>query len=102
MALVALVGARLDVVSVLYSLWLCGLFSLRRPALARVWPMFVVFTAVLTPLQYLLALGLPAALCYGRSRALHGGYGCLEVVVDAVEILLADVKKTSKFLSVIA
>ncbi|XP_043222401.1 piezo-type mechanosensitive ion channel component-like isoform X1 [Amphibalanus amphitrite] len=63
-ALVILVGVRLDVVSVLYALWLCGLFSLRRPALARVWPVFVVFAAVLTPLQYLLALGLPAGLCY--------------------------------------
>ena len=65
--LVVLVGVRLDVVSVLYALWLCGLFSLRRPQLARVWPVFVVFAAVLTPLQYLLALGLPAGLCYGKS-----------------------------------
>ena len=67
-ALVILVGVRLDVVSVLYALWLCGLFSLRRPALARVWPVFVVFAAVLTPLQYLLALGLPAGLCYGTDN----------------------------------
>ncbi|KAG8229185.1 hypothetical protein J437_LFUL001057, partial [Ladona fulva] len=80
---VAVVGTRMDVYSIVYSIWLCRLVYLSgrmgrgpkgagstgwgggREALARVWIYFLLTIAILLPLQYVCAVGLPPGLCVG-------------------------------------
>ncbi|XP_049832005.1 piezo-type mechanosensitive ion channel component isoform X1 [Schistocerca gregaria] len=63
MATVGLIGTRLDFYAVLYSFWLCLLFAMRRETAARIWIFYQIFIAVLLPVQYALAVGLPPGLC---------------------------------------
>ncbi|XP_046404278.1 piezo-type mechanosensitive ion channel component isoform X3 [Ischnura elegans] len=78
---VAVIGTRMDISSIIYSIWLCRLVFLSgrmgrgpkgagntgwgggREALARVWLFFLLTIAILLPLQYVLAVGLPPGLC---------------------------------------
>lgn len=66
---VALIGFRLDLYSILHGLWLCILFSLSRNGLSAIWNVYMVFTAVLIPIQYVMAIGLPPGLCIGKLKA---------------------------------
>nr|XP_031827665.1 piezo-type mechanosensitive ion channel component isoform X1 [Nomia melanderi] len=61
--IVALIGTRLDFYSVLYSVWLLLLFSLRRRTISRIWPFFKVFGVIMLPVQYSLVVALPSWLC---------------------------------------
>ncbi|XP_026674428.1 piezo-type mechanosensitive ion channel component isoform X4 [Ceratina calcarata] len=74
-AVVALVGTRLDLYSVLYSFWLLLLFSLRRKTIARIWPIFKIFVIVLLPLQYSFVVAPPSWFCidypWGQSETLR-------------------------------
>ncbi|RZC37773.1 piezo-type mechanosensitive ion channel component 2 [Asbolus verrucosus] len=63
MATVALIGFRMDMYSVIYSIWLCILFNLKRKTLAKVWNCYMIFIALLLPLQYVMTVGLPPTLC---------------------------------------
>ena len=63
--IVANMGIRCDVTSVIYGLWLGVFLLLGRNRSSMVWPMFVGFMAVMLPLQYLLVLGWPPGLCAG-------------------------------------
>ncbi|XP_053604167.1 piezo-type mechanosensitive ion channel component isoform X3 [Plodia interpunctella] len=63
MALIAVIGSRMDVYAVIYSLWLTILVSLKRPKQARVWPAFCVFVAVVVPFQYALCVGFLPQFC---------------------------------------
>ncbi|XP_051158273.1 piezo-type mechanosensitive ion channel component-like isoform X4 [Leptopilina boulardi] len=63
MAIVALIGTRLDFYSVLYSIWLIILFSLKRKTLSRLWPLFKGFVLVLIPIQYAFVVAPPTWLC---------------------------------------
>lgn len=63
---VALIGTRLDFYSVLYSVWLLLLFSLRRRTISRIWPFLKVFGVIMLPVQYSLVVALPSWLCIGR------------------------------------
>ncbi|XP_064467318.1 piezo-type mechanosensitive ion channel component 2-like isoform X2 [Ornithodoros turicata] len=61
--MVACIGVRLDVFSLVTALWLCALFLLRRQHLSCAWPFYVTYLCIVLPLQYLMAMGLPPGLC---------------------------------------
>ncbi|CAL8113936.1 unnamed protein product [Orchesella dallaii] len=61
--LVAVIGTRLDIFSVLYSFWLIPMFCMRREKLATVWLPFIIFISVFLPIQYIFCVGLPPFLC---------------------------------------
>ena len=59
----AVIGIRLDMFAVLYSIWL-GIFLIStRHAVQRLWPVYVSFLLVALPLQYISAVGAPPFLC---------------------------------------
>ena len=60
-------AVRCDISSVVYAIWLGVFLVLGRQNSSIVWPVYVGFLAVLLPLQYLLVLGWPPALCLGKS-----------------------------------
>jgi hypothetical protein len=66
MATVALIGTRMDLYAVLYGVWLCVLVVMKRENLAKIWGIFQVFTVMVVPIQYAMAVGLPPALCIGK------------------------------------
>lgn len=61
--LVVLIAARLDLISVFYSILLPFICMTRRWLVRRTWPPVVLAVAAMLPVQYLLVLGLPAGLC---------------------------------------
>nr|CAH7742365.1 unnamed protein product [Callosobruchus chinensis] len=63
MMTVAVIGTRMDMYSVLYSVWLCVLFSMKRSTLSKVWLFYLIFLAIALPFQYFMAVGLPPTLC---------------------------------------
>ncbi|XP_015127425.1 piezo-type mechanosensitive ion channel component isoform X5 [Diachasma alloeum] len=63
MALVALIGTRLDFFSVLYGVWLLMMFAQKRRNIARIWPFFKIFVMILLPLQYFFVVAPPTWLC---------------------------------------
>lgn len=65
--IVTLIGTRLDFYSVLYSVWLLLLFSLKRKTVARIWPCFRVFGIIFLPVQYAIVVAPPSWLCIGNA-----------------------------------
>ncbi|VEN64252.1 unnamed protein product, partial [Callosobruchus maculatus] len=63
MMTVAVIGTRMDMYSVLYAIWLCILFSMKRSTLSKVWLFYLIFLAIALPFQYFMAIGLPPTLC---------------------------------------
>nr|XP_045617167.1 piezo-type mechanosensitive ion channel component-like isoform X3 [Procambarus clarkii] len=63
MSLVAVIGTRLDVYSLIYAGWLCYFYNRQRKDIARVWKAFVIFITVLIPIQYLMCVGIPPGIC---------------------------------------
>ncbi|KHN79281.1 Piezo-type mechanosensitive ion channel component 2 [Toxocara canis] len=61
MAIVAWV--RMDLIGTLTLLWLFIFAFISRAACRRLWPLFLLYLAVLFPLQYQLYVGLPPELC---------------------------------------
>lgn len=61
-------AVRCDITSVVYAIWLGAFLVLGRQNSSIVWPVYVGFLAVLLPLQYLLVLGWPPALCLGENN----------------------------------
>jgi hypothetical protein len=64
LALIIAISNRLDVVAAIYGtfLILLGITTSKR-TLARIWPILMVIISLLIPIQYLLRIGLPQALC---------------------------------------
>lgn len=62
--MVILIAARMDIVAIFYTVWLCFLFTVSRTNKARIWPVFEWFIVVLIILQYVLAVNLPPDLCF--------------------------------------
>ncbi|XP_060518446.1 piezo-type mechanosensitive ion channel component [Cylas formicarius] len=62
-ATVAVTSIRMDMYAVFYCVWLIFLYSLKRRTMARVWVFFVLFVAILLPVQYFMAVALPPTLC---------------------------------------
>ncbi|XP_063932118.1 piezo-type mechanosensitive ion channel component isoform X3 [Zophobas morio] len=63
MATVAVIGFRMDLYSIIYSVWLCVMFVCKRETLAKIWSIYMTFIALLLPIQYVMAVGLPPTLC---------------------------------------
>lgn len=55
----------MDFVAMLYSVWLCVLFSKTRKSQAVVWPYFKFFICAMILIQYIVMVGLPPFLCIG-------------------------------------
>lgn len=53
----------MDIVALIYAIWLCILFSLTRQKQEKAWPYFKWFVFVLTLVQYILLVGFPPSLC---------------------------------------
>lgn len=68
--LVVLIGTRMDFVGLIYSVWLCVLFSSTREKQARLWPFFKMFIFVLIVVQYVIVVGTPPFLCISKIRFL--------------------------------
>lgn len=66
MMLVVLIGTRLDVVALIYSIWLCVLFSSSREKQKQLWPFFQWFIFAFISIQYISIIGLPPYLCVGK------------------------------------
>ncbi|XP_037913806.1 piezo-type mechanosensitive ion channel component isoform X2 [Hermetia illucens] len=62
-ALVSVISYRQDILAILYVMWLCILFKLRRSSSAKLWPSFQFFVAIVIILEYVLFVGLPPGLC---------------------------------------
>lgn len=66
MAVVALIGFRMDLYSVMHSFWLVAMFAMKRSTLSRIWNIYLVFIAVFLPIQYFMCVGLPPSFCIGK------------------------------------
>jgi len=63
---VIVVAIRLDMVAVLYAVWL-GLFLIStRRFVQRIWPFYIFFLTIAFPLQYMSVVGAPPFLCFGK------------------------------------
>lgn len=60
------IGTRLDVYSVVYSVWLMIMFAMKRRTISKIWPIFKIFLMVLVPLQYAIVVAPPTWLCIGK------------------------------------
>lgn len=58
-----LISARMDIIAVLYAIWLCILFGTTRATKHRIWPIFQTFIVISIVVQYILAVDLPPFLC---------------------------------------
>lgn len=56
----------MDVIALIYAIWLCVLFSLTRAKQEKVWSFFKWFVFVLTLLQYILLVGFPPSFCFRK------------------------------------
>lgn len=63
--LAILISARMDIVAVLYTVWLLILFGVSRETKHRIWPIFQSFIVILIVIQYIVAVNLPPFLCIG-------------------------------------
>ncbi|CAF3646268.1 unnamed protein product [Rotaria sordida] len=61
---VIVIGVRLDIIAVLYAIWL-GLFLISsRRFIKRIWPIYIFFQIILYSVQYLSVVGAPPILCF--------------------------------------
>lgn len=63
LSIILLVGYRMDIMSLMFSISLFLFSLLQRTTIKKIWPFFTGFIATLIPIQYLLSLGLPIGLC---------------------------------------
>lgn len=66
--LAIVIGGRMDIVGILYTGWLCILFTASRETKARLWPIFQWFIVGLLIIQYVIAVNLPPGLCFGELK----------------------------------
>lgn len=64
--LVFSISTRMDIIAVLYAIWLCVLMGASRKMKHRIWPIFQSFIVISIVLQYILTVGLPPYSCLGR------------------------------------
>ena len=56
----------MDSYAILYGLWLGLFLRLKRKNLAKIWTPYLLFLAIIIPIQYVFCLGMPPILCYGK------------------------------------
>uniref|UniRef100_A0A182PCF5 Piezo-type mechanosensitive ion channel component n=1 Tax=Anopheles epiroticus TaxID=199890 RepID=A0A182PCF5_9DIPT len=62
-ALIVVIGNRMDVLSIFYAIWLAVMFHMTREGLQRLWKGLTWFIVVVIPIQYVLFIGLPPFAC---------------------------------------
>ena len=62
-SMIILIGNRMDLLSLIYALFVMSWSLLRRSTVAKFWPFFTIAIMISIPLQYLLSLGIPSILC---------------------------------------
>ncbi|XP_058124617.1 piezo-type mechanosensitive ion channel component isoform X2 [Anopheles coustani] len=62
-ALIVVIGNRMDVLSMFYAAWLAVMFHMTRAGLLRVWKWLTWFIVIGIPIQYVLFVGLPPFAC---------------------------------------
>ncbi|XP_040171399.1 piezo-type mechanosensitive ion channel component isoform X11 [Anopheles arabiensis] len=62
-ALIVVVGNRMDVLSIFYAIWLAVMFHMTRDGLQRLWRWLTWFIVAVIPIQYVLFVGLPPFAC---------------------------------------
>uniref|UniRef100_A0A182QXP0 Piezo-type mechanosensitive ion channel component n=1 Tax=Anopheles farauti TaxID=69004 RepID=A0A182QXP0_9DIPT len=62
-ALIVVIGNRMDVLSIFYAAWLAAMFHMTREGLQRIWKALTWFIVVVIPIQYLVFIGLPPLAC---------------------------------------
>lgn len=60
---VIVIGLRMDIVALLYAIWLSCIYYVDRRKLAALWPAFQWFIALSIVIQYVLIVGAPPGLC---------------------------------------
>lgn len=65
MMLVALVALRMDVVALVYSVWLCVLFVSSRDKQKQIWPLFQWCIVSIILIQYIAFVGITPYFCIG-------------------------------------
>lgn len=77
---VNVIGQRMNFMVILHGCWLVAILTRRRrEAIARLWPNYCLFLTLFLLYQYLLCLGMPPALCIGKSQAEGLGVcGCID------------------------
>ena len=63
---VILIGFRLDLIALVYGVWLLLMIGFSRPMLCRVWYTLNWFVAVTILLQYAIIVGPPPQFCFGE------------------------------------
>uniref|UniRef100_A0A1L8DF30 Putative piezo-type mechanosensitive ion channel component isoform x14 n=1 Tax=Nyssomyia neivai TaxID=330878 RepID=A0A1L8DF30_9DIPT len=63
MVTVIIIGIRMDIIALFYSIWLCFLFAAKREKMAMLWPAFQWFSAMSIVVQYIVIVGVPPGLC---------------------------------------
>lgn len=64
MALVAWI--RMDLFGGLLIIWIFIFVFFERSIIKIIWPIFVLYLAIMFPLQYAMAIGLPTEWCIGN------------------------------------
>ncbi|XP_055550145.1 piezo-type mechanosensitive ion channel component isoform X2 [Wyeomyia smithii] len=62
-SLIVVIALRMDVFSCFYACWVCIMFHMTRESVRKVWQIITWFTVTLIPVQYVIFIGLPPALC---------------------------------------
>lgn len=65
---VIVIGYRMDIIALFYSIWLCFLFAAKREKMAMLWPAFQWFSAFSIVVQYIVIVGVPPGLCLCKSN----------------------------------
>lgn len=60
------VWIRFDFLGVLLTLWILIFVFFKRSIVKIIWPLFVLYLAIMFPIQYLMAIGLPVDWCIGN------------------------------------
>ncbi|XP_063707316.1 piezo-type mechanosensitive ion channel component isoform X4 [Culicoides brevitarsis] len=78
------IGRRMDIYALLYAFWLCGLFTLDRAKLSKIWGSLRWFLVGSITIQYLTFVGLPPRLCidYPWTTRLFDGFQIWAMLPD--------------------
>lgn len=63
--MVLLISARMDIISVVYAVWLWAIFASSREGKRRIWSTFQWFIVVMIIVQYVIVVNVPPFLCFG-------------------------------------
>ena len=64
-AMVALIGTRVDFYAMLHAIWLLAMFAMKREHIARLWTAYTAFIIVCIIIQYIMIVDVPPSLCVG-------------------------------------